>query len=37
MEDEDKMYTVLVKMMFVRQTDIAYNSVNFDDPISTLS
>ena len=28
---------LLVKMLYVQQTDRSYDSVNFDDPISTLS
>ena len=33
----EKTQGLLVKMVYVRQVDITYDSVNFDDPISTIS
>ena len=36
-EDDDKTQSHLVKMIFVQKTDIDYDSVDFDDPLSTLS
>ena len=36
-EDGQKTRSLLLKMIYVQQADIAYDSVNFDDPISTLS
>jgi hypothetical protein len=34
---DENIQIVLVKMIFVQQVDFAYDSVNFDDPISTQS
>jgi hypothetical protein len=36
-EDDENIQQAMVKMIYVQQADIAYDSVNFDDPKSTLS
>jgi hypothetical protein len=36
-KDEEQSFRILVKMIYAQQTDIAYDSVDFDDPASTLS